>query len=178
MPIVASESSGSRRDRPPAPAMMQQCVCVDVIDMGIVEEEWGGKKRKKHIIYIVWHSIEKQDNGEPYEILKRYTLSLGERATLRAHLEAWRGREFTEEERRGFDVETVIGVNAFITVKHTKRKGRTWADIVAIQKVPKEFPKGHPIELLPITPGYVRACDRGEGGPDDAGYPGDDDVPF
>ena len=43
-------------------------------------------------------NLEKMDSGEPFLVWKRYTLSLGDKATLRAHLEAWRGRKFTADE--------------------------------------------------------------------------------
>jgi hypothetical protein len=180
MPIIAKRANSTFT---PAPEGPQQAVCVDIVDLGVVEHEWKGKKKTDPMVRIVWHSAEiNPETDQPYEISNRYTNSLGEKANLRKHLEAWRGRAFTEEELDGFDLETVIGVNAFISIVQNISKGKTYANIAAIMKLPKGM------DPLPITHDYVRRCLRddwedptSEALPDQgAPLPSDDDdsIPF
>jgi hypothetical protein len=49
-------------------------------------------------------TIERDGKTAPISINKEYTLSLGKKSVLRKHLETWRGRPFTDEELKGFEV--------------------------------------------------------------------------
>lgn len=181
MPIVAKRPNTSFT---PAPEGPQQAVCVDVVDLGLVDYEWKGKKKTDAMVRIIWHSAEiNPETDQPYEISNRYTNSLGDKANLRKHLEAWRGKAFTEEERDGFDLETLIGVNAFMSIIQNVSKGKTYANIASIMKLPKGM------EPMPITEGYVRRCFRDDWEPpvyehhDSPGDSGslpnpDEDIPF
>jgi hypothetical protein len=177
MPIIAKRAAGNFT---PAPEGPQQAVCVDVVDLGLIEESWQeGEPTLKHKIAIVWHSAEiDPETGKPYTIQKRYNLSLHEKATLTKDLTAWRGRAFTDAELEAFDVESVIGANAYVSITHNKN----WANVTAIMPLPKGMAK------LPITAGYVRRCDRDDyvppasqqgKAPDAPPFPDDDDeIPF
>jgi hypothetical protein len=57
-------------------------------------------------------------------IAKQFTLSLNEKANLRADLASWRGRDFTPEEIRGFDLKNILGHWAMISVTASERDGR------------------------------------------------------
>lgn len=162
----------------PAPEGPQQVVCVDIVDLGLVEQTWGDDTKLKPMIRILWHSAEHDpETGKPYVIAKRYTLSLHEKASLLKDLEAWRGRAFTDEELAGFELDDLLGANAFVQIVHNLSNGRTYANVSSIMRLPKGMP------TLPITPGYVRIQDREdyEGPPaqhQDAPLPPDEDVPF
>lgn len=182
MPILARQSPPKFTQGPPAPEGPQQAVCVDIVDLGLIEQTWGEETKHKHMIRIIWHSSEVDPkSGQPYAISQRYTLSLDPKANLRKHLEAWRGRAFTEDELRGFDVESVIGANAFLSITQNISKGVTYANVTSIMKLPKGMTP------MPITPGYIRLADKErlaatEVRPtvhDDAPPPDDDsDIPF
>ena len=60
-------------------------------------------------------------DGKPFLISRRYSLSLHEKSSLRRDLESWRGRAFTQEELRGFDLEVLIGVGCLVSVVHEQR---------------------------------------------------------
>jgi hypothetical protein len=80
----------------------------------------------------------KTDNDEPMSISKNYTLSLGEKAGLRHDLQAWRSREFTEEELKGFNLKNVLGAWCMLTVtKERGRDGKEYTNISGISPVPK-----------------------------------------
>ena len=72
-----------------------------------------------------------------------YTLSLHEKSTLRAHLTAWRGKAFTTDELKGFDITNVLGAYCMIQVVHNSPEGsdRTYANIAGISSLPKGVDK-------------------------------------
>ena len=174
MAIVAKAGSGTFV---PAPAGAQAAVCVDVVDNGLIKNDRfkneDGTDKWQHKITVVWESSEKMDSGKPFLIQKRYTLSLGEKATLRHDLESWRGKPFTQDELDGFDVERLIGVSALLNVVHKAgSKGGTFANVAAVSPLIRGMAKLEP------SGDYVRVCLRSNQPQDDDAAPSDDDIPF
>jgi hypothetical protein len=136
----------------PAPEGLHQAVCVDVIDLGEQDTPWG----KKHKIALRFElDSHDPDTKKPYQVSKWYTASLSELATLRQHLESWRGRAFTEEELAGFDAERLVGVNAQLSIIHqVTDKKKTFAAIQTIVPLGKGMTKIRP------SADYVRMKDR------------------
>lgn len=113
--------------------------CYSVVDLGYQDTEWQGVHKSVRKVRISWElPNELMDDGRPFSVSANYTLSLGEKANLRRDLQSWRGRAFTEEELRGFDIESVAGVPAMVNVVHnTGRDGRTYANVGSISPLPK-----------------------------------------
>lgn len=151
MPIYASAGSGTKFA--PAPAGSHAAVCCDVVDLGIVETTYQGQTKRKHMVRLSWQIDEPRDDGKPFMVSKRYTLSLREKAGLRKDLESWRGRPFTEAELAKFDVEILLGVGCFLNVVHRTVGTDTYANVAAIMKLPKGM-------TAPTVRDYVRVCDR------------------
>ena len=156
MPIVASAGSGTKFA--PAPAGSHASVCCDVVDLGIVETTYQGQTKRKHMVRLSWQIDEPRDDGKPFMVSKRYTLSLHEKAGLRKDLESWRGRPFTEAELKGFDLEVLIGIGCFLNVVHRVVGADTYANVAAIMKLPKGM-------TAPTVRDYVRVIDRKETAP-------------
>lgn len=137
----------------PAPEGLHQAVCVDVIDLGMVESPWGSK----HQIELRWQLDSDDPKSSPpraYMVTRRYTLSLHEKAALRLHLESWRGKRFTSDELAGFDVEVLVGINCQLQVVHNvKDDGGVWAAVQAIVPLGKNTPRIEPRD-------YKRMKDR------------------
>lgn len=118
--IVTNES----KPRELIPAATHIARCVRMIHVGTVEEEFMGEKKLMNKVRITWELPEetrvfKEENGpQPMIIDKTYTLSLHEKATLRKDLEAWRGRSFTDEEVKAFDITKLIGVPCLMSIIH------------------------------------------------------------
>lgn len=83
--------------------------------------------------------IKDQDGNEkPMIISKEFSLSLGKKSNLRRDLEGWRGREFTADELKGFQVENVLDKPCMLNVIHkTSSAGNVYAVISSISALPK-----------------------------------------
>ena len=152
----------------PAPEGLHQAVCVDFVDLGVMDTPWGKKAKCR----VVWQIEETMDNGERFLVSNMYTASLSEKGALRPVLEAWRGRKFTPEELEGFDTEKLIGANCQLQIVHVeskKTKGNFFANVQAIVPIGKQTPKM-------VSEGYVRQKDREDNHP--AEPSSDDEVPF
>jgi len=162
------------------PAGSHVGVCIDVVDLGMIKSNYSGKSKTQHKIRVVWQVAENREDGKPFHVSKRYTLSLHEKSSLRKDLESWRGRPFTDGELEGWDVEGVLGAAAMLSVVQTAQQGNVYANVSAIMRPPKGMPVPAP------DPSYIRVQDRpndevpgNESAPDNGEWqPSDDDVPF
>jgi len=121
MGLTATTSGTSYKSVPPGTYSAR---CFKVIDLGTQKRDYNGKVSYAHQVMIVWELptelIEEGEYaGQPYAVAKFYTLSLHEKANLRKDLEAWRGRAFSEEELKGFDLHNIIGKPCMVSVIHS-----------------------------------------------------------
>jgi len=110
-----------------------------IIDLGTQKSEYMGKVNMLRKVKFFWelHGDDlKTDDGKPLIQTRNYTLSLGEKASLRKDLESWRGKSFTDDELRGFDLTNLLNKWCMITVQHRESNGKTYADAVAVTPVP------------------------------------------
>jgi hypothetical protein len=132
-------------------------------------QEFGGGLVEK--TRIAWVIAEQMEDGRPFTASKKYTLSLHEKANLYKDLVSWRGRAFTPEERAGFDLEKLIGVNCQIQIVHVTKGDKTYANITSIVPLAKGMAK------MDAPKDYVRKQDR-EPQPVRDFQADDSDVPF
>lgn len=148
----------------PAPAGTHNAVCVDVVDLGEQETAFG----RKHRCRFVWEIDElRPEHGDRFLVFATMNVSLHESSTMGALLRSWRGRDFTPDELKGFDVDNVIGAPCMITVVHNVgTNGNTYANVDATVPLPKGMGK------LAPSGGYTRQKDRPDGTQDarSAGY--------
>jgi hypothetical protein len=96
----------------------------------------------------------RMDDGKPMSISKNYTLSLDEKATLRKDLQSWRGRDFSPEELRGFELKNILGAWAMISVaKVIGNNNKEYTNVMNVNAVPaivkrNGLPQGHNPLLL------------------------------
>lgn len=151
MPLIAAAPASGEFS--PIDAGTYLARCIQVIDLWTQTTEWMGEVKHSRKVRLAFETptetkVFKEENGEqPYMLSKEYTLSLGDKANLRADLESWRGKTFTAEELEGFDLFTILGVPCMITVTHkTSKDGqKTFATITGISKMMKwmECPEAH-----------------------------------
>lgn len=153
MPIVAKDK---KKEYSAAPEGLWPAVCVDVVDLGVEDSQWG----EKHKIQLRWILDEKEAGSDPktnkpFMVSRKLTLSLADKSHLRPLLEAWRGRKFSREELEGFDVETVLGANCQVQIIHNVGgEGDVYANVQAVVPAAKGGTK------LRIPSDYVRMCER------------------
>jgi len=121
MSIVIADSS--KEFQKPSLGMVQ-AVCRGIWDIGFQKGTWEGKEVIQPKIIISWEIDEIMGEGEfkgkRFTVNGFYTKSLGTKAKLRPLLESWRGRPFTEEELKGFDIEKIIGANCLLNLGESK----------------------------------------------------------
>ena len=133
----------------PVPPGMHLARCYRIIDLGTQESTYMGNV--KHVPRVLFQfEVHSEDadgkalvtsNGEPMTVSKTFTLSLAEKATMRRDLQTWRGKEFTKEELRGFELKNVLGQWAMITVAENESNGKTYTNIANINPVPATIKK-------------------------------------
>jgi len=132
-------SEGGKFER--CPEGNHVAVCFEVIDLGTVKTTYLGETKKQRKIWLGWEiSNERMEDGRPFVIGKRYTLSSFEKATLRKDLESWRGRKFKDEDfgpSGDFDIKQVIGKGCLLNVVYSEKEGKTYANIETVAALPK-----------------------------------------
>ena len=139
MALLSTDSGGAGFE--PVPAGSYVARCISVIDLGVQPTGFGDKEK----VYIGWEipaeRVEWEKDGQKHEgpalIGSRYTNSIHEKSILGQQLLSWRGVPFTDEERQGFDLFSVLGAPCMINVTHTEKNGKTYANVVAVMRLPK-----------------------------------------
>lgn len=110
-----------------------------LIDLGLQENSMYKKTQRKVMIIwnIVGETITVNDEELPRVISKEYTMSLGEKSTLRKDLEAWRGKVFSADELEGFDLRNIINTACQLQINAQEKNGKTYTNIAAIMAIPK-----------------------------------------
>lgn len=124
----------------PCPAGSYLARCIQLIDLGTQTSTYEGETKHAKKVLVAWEILDdecRRDDGQPFILSKRFTQSLHEKAALRKTLAAWRGRDFTPLELRGFELRAVLGQNAFLSVIHNDKDGKTFANIAGCMKPPK-----------------------------------------
>jgi hypothetical protein len=148
MPIFISESGGGGNfEKKVLEAGAYPAVCDMVVDLGVQASPGGLYAPKRSVLLrfqIPSERVEITKDGEtkdlPAVISRTLGLSLNEKSTLRQLLQSWRGRAFTPEELKKFDLVNVLGKPAFINVTHSTKGDRTYANLTSIMPLPKGMP--------------------------------------
>lgn len=144
MGTTAKANSGG--DFPKAPVGTHVARCYQVIDLGHQKITWNGTEKWQPKVMLSWELPNaKMDDGRPFSVSSRYTLSLAETSQLRPLLESWRGQAFTEEETKGFDIKNVLGKYCLLGVVHNAKDGKTYTNVSAALKIPKGMDKPAPV---------------------------------
>ena len=154
MGFIAKDSGGESNFKKVPPGVYV-ARCYSLIDMGtqVTDGQYGAKEQ--HKIRIGFEIFGEDDNGSPLTIdmdgkmmpltiSKTYTLSLHEKAGLRKDLAAWRGRDFTEEEAKAFDVSKLINAYCMVNVTTSENNGKTYTNIAGLTPLPQALKNAKP----------------------------------
>lgn len=147
MPIYTQDNGG---DMEPIPQGIKRAICINVFDVGIQPGYQGGPNQRK--VVILWEIEDKSERtGKRFTVTKIYTNSIGDKSNLGNDLRSWRTRPFTDEERKQFDLEKVIGApcqlnlvpggqdgdKAKVAIVLPKAAGEYWTAETTREYVPK-----------------------------------------
>lgn len=118
-----------------------------IIDLGHQEVKWNDEVKIMHKVVFTWelHGEDNDGNplttemGKPLIVSKRYTVSLGDQATLRKDLEGWSAKKMTAEDRKKFDLKGLLGKLAMVNITHSE-DGR-YANISSLSPIPAALRK-------------------------------------
>lgn len=145
MSIIAKNTS-TQKELVPAGTHIARCY--QMIQIGTIMESYPGQEPKpQEKVRIGWELPEErrvfnEEKGEqPFVISKEFTLSMHEKANLRKSLESWRGKGFSEDEAKAFDITKLLGVPCMLNIIHKPSKDgqRTYAEIAGIMPLPKSM---------------------------------------
>ena len=141
MSLVLESKAGG--DFKPHVEGIHPAVCVDVIDLGVVETEFQGQRRLVNKVRLVFETEQRNEDGRNCTLTKTFTASLHPKAKLAAFLGKWRGRPVVPGET--IDLAKLIGVSCTLVISHQQNLvGRTYASIDAVSKPTKNLaPSGH-----------------------------------
>ena len=138
--MIEATSSGS--DFKPVDAGTYVARCYSMVHIGTVEQEYMGEKKDMNKVRITWELptelYKTEEDEKPFSVSKEFTLSMHEKANLRKFLEGWRGKGFSEDEAKKFDITKLLGVPCMISIIHkTSKQGKVYAEITSASALPK-----------------------------------------
>jgi len=132
--VLQCKESG---DFKPHPEGIHPAVCVDVMDLGLVESEFQGQKKMVNKVRVVFESEQKTEDNKAFTIAKSFTASLHPKANLALFLGKWRGRPVVPGET--IDLAKLLGASCTLVVSHQQNpSGKTYAAIDAVSKPTKK----------------------------------------
>lgn len=145
MSTYASDTGGGG-DFTPVPQGPHPAICDMFVDLGLQETTGKFAGKVQHKVYFRWQipslRLSYEKDGQTFEgpmtIGGKYTLSLHEKAALRKLLQSWRGKAFSPDELKRFDVTTVVGKACLLSVSHAPRDGGgVYANIDSVMRLPE-----------------------------------------
>jgi hypothetical protein len=140
---------GGKSDFHPCPSGSHAAVVTMVVYLGLQpgSQMYPSPRPKVYIRFEVPAERAVDDEGKdlgPAIVGEFYTASMNEKAKLREHLEGWAGKTMTDAQAEQYDVASILGKACMISVKHTEKEGKTYANIASISALPKGMPKPEP----------------------------------
>ena len=126
--------------------------CFSMVHIGTVQGTFGIQNK----VRIGWELPEElrvfdQAKGEqPMVIFQEFSLSMNAKANLRKMLASWRGKDFSPEEAKKFDITKLIGVPCMLNIIHKpgiQDPSKTYQTISGVSTVPKSMKV--PKQILP-----------------------------
>lgn len=153
MGFIAKDSGNGNFKRVPSGVFIARCF--SLIDLGtqITDGQYG--RKEQHKIRIGWELFGEEEDGTPLKvdvdgklmpmtISKSYTVSLHEKSGLRRDLAAWRGKDFTEEEAKSFDVSKLLGAYCMLNVTESETNGKVYSNVASLTPLPGALKNAKP----------------------------------
>jgi hypothetical protein len=143
MSFYVEDKGGDFERCPPG---MHLARCYRIVDVGTQKSEYMGQTKYLHKVMLAWeiHGMDdagqpiRMKDGRPFAIFKNYTLSWSEKANLRLDLQSWRGKPFSQEELRRFDLKNVLGAWCMLNIieRPGKSDNKMYTNVDGVTPVP------------------------------------------
>lgn len=127
----------------PCPAGTNVAICTGLVSLGVHENTFDPSKPPREKVAIFWTFPELlRKDGTPFMVREVYTCSLaktqkGATSKLREMLDSWRGRPFTPEELKSFNLTNVLAKPCLINIIHVPKDEKVYANIASVTSVVK-----------------------------------------
>lgn len=157
---INATNNGTKRELIPAGNYIARCY--QMIEIGTVNEIIMGTPKQLTKVRIGWELptekrvFDEAKGEQPLVISKEYTLSLNEKSNLRKMLASWRGKDFTEDEAKCFDITVLVGIPCMLNIIHKPKKTdptQIFEEIGSISAMPKGV-RPEPAILKPFVLSY------------------------
>ena len=133
MSIIAQQTNNGSGGQT-VPAGTHVARCYQIIHIGTILDTYQGEEKLVNKVRLVFElPLELADFGkgeQPFSIGRDFTLSMHEKSGLRAFVQGWLGKAFSDAEAAKFDISTLISKEAMVSVMHrAAATGRTYADL-------------------------------------------------
>jgi hypothetical protein len=153
MGFVAKDSGGGDFKRVPPGGYIGRCY--SLIDLGTQLSSGQYGEKMQHKLRLGWELFGEAEDGSPLTVIvggkempmtisKSYTVSLHEKASLRKDLAAWRGKDFSDEEAKAFDVSKLVGAYCMVNVTTSETNGKTYSNIAGLTPLPGALKNSKP----------------------------------
>lgn len=153
MGFIAKDSGGGDFKRVPSGVYIGRCY--SVIDLGTQLSSGQYGEKMQHKLRLSWELFGEEEDGTPLTVVvngkempmtisKSYTVSLHEKSSLRKDLAAWRGKDFTEEEAKAFDVSKLLGAYCMVNVTTSETNGKTYSNVAGLTPLPGALKNAKP----------------------------------
>jgi len=158
--------TSTEKDFKIAPAGLHMARLYSIIDLGHQSVEWSGETKIMHKVVLTFelHGDDnegkplKTDDGKPLIVSKRYTVSLGDQASLRKDLESWANKKMSASDRVNFDLKNLLDKFCMVNISHSE-DGK-YANISGISPIPSALKNAVPNGINPINHFWLHDYDQ------------------
>jgi len=121
--------------------------CIRIVDMGThvmpYRDKETGAEVTKHEIQVTFElGSELMEDGKPFVVSWTGTPSINEKSNLHKMLVAWRGKPFTPDELKSFDLNLILDKCCLVNVTKTPSKDgkKFYNNVQSVMQLPKGMP--------------------------------------
>lgn len=130
----------NNRTSTPAPEGAHPARLVRIVDLGTQTTTFQEKEIVARKMLVSWELYcDRMEDGRPFMVSERYTMSLHEKAGLHKMLAGWLGKEFQEAAEKGvFNFSKLLGRACLVTVAHkVGRTGNPFSKVAGVTVLPR-----------------------------------------
>lgn len=134
-------NGGGGYENPPAGSHLARCYYI--VDQGFQETNFNNESKLSHKVRIGWElPAEAMSDGRPFAIFETFTASLNEKAKLYNIIKAWMGKA---PDPATFNIKDLLGKTALVSIIHSEKGDKVYANLSSVMPVPKGMPVPEPI---------------------------------